>query len=88
MKVKELYNHITSRMTPEEALMKLLEGGLIQYEKLKFDAQGEPVHPIIIISMASMDMGWQMAVEQKEGNMRGISVGTEDYMKTIFPAKN
>lgn len=87
MKVKEFYDHITKHITAEEALMKLLEGSVIQYEKLKFDDQQKTVHPLLIISMAAMDMGWQMAIEKGESNVRGICVGTEDYMKTIFPPK-
>lgn len=85
MKPKEFYDHITKHMTPEQALMKLLEGSLIQYEKLKFDSQDKAVHPIMIISMATMDMGWGFAIEKKEGDVRGMVVGTEEYMEKIFP---
>ncbi len=87
MNVKQFYDHITNHLTPEDALMKLLEGSVIQYDKLKFDSQQQAVHPLLIISMAAMDMGWQMAIEKNEGNFRGICVGTDDYMKTIFPDK-
>ena len=52
MTVKELYDYITAQMTPKQALMKLLEGSVIQYEKLKFDENGEPVHPVLVITMA------------------------------------
>lgn len=85
MKVKEFYDYITKHMTPEQALMKLLEGSVIQYEKLKFDSQEKAVHPVLIISMAAMDMGWQLAIEKGGENVRGLTVGTEEYMKTIFP---
>ena len=51
MNVKELYNHITSQMTAEEALMKLLESHVMSYEHLKFN-EGEETHPMMIITMA------------------------------------
>ncbi len=82
--VKEFYDYVTKFMTPEEALMKLLKGSLMQYEKLKFDSKEQSVHPVLIISMAAMDMGWQIATEKRDGDIRGIAVGTEEYMKTIF----
>lgn len=81
--VKGFYDHITKYMTAEEALMKLLEGSLIQYEKLKFD-EGQTVHPLIIISLAAMDMDWTMVVENGLENMRGIAVGTNEYMDSLF----
>lgn len=81
MKVKELYEHITKHITPEEALLKLLEGSLLQYDKLKFDSTGEPVHPVLIISMATMDMGWNFVIEKNQKDIRGILVGTEEYLK-------
>lgn len=87
MKVKEVYDHITKHITAEEALMKLLEGSVIQYDKLKFDSQEKAVHPLLIISMAAMDMGWQMAIENDKSDVRGISVGTEEYMKELHNGK-
>ena len=84
MTVKQFYDYITQHMTPEQALMKLLEGSLIQYEKLKFDDQSKAVHPVLLISMAAMDMGWHLAVETNVDEVRGLTVGTEEYMKTIF----
>lgn len=90
MNVKELYDYITKHMTSEQALMKLLEGSIIEYEKLKFDDKQKAVHPLIIISMAAADLGWDMVIENEEVSgdvIRGIVVGTEDYLKTIFPSK-
>lgn len=88
--VQGLYDHITKILTPEVALKKLLSSSLLTYEKLKFDPQNEPVHPLIIISMATMDLGWQFAVETgEEGHeVRGLVVGTEEYIDTIFPTKS
>jgi len=85
--VKKFYKYITSKMTAEKALMKLLEGSLIQYEKLKFDDQSKAVHPIIVISMAAMDMGWQIAIEKKEKDIKGLVVGTAAYMKRNIKSK-
>jgi len=87
MTVKEFYDYITSQMTPEEALMKLLEGAVGQYEKLKFDPESQPVHPLMIISMAAMDMGWTIAIKagKEDEEVPGLVIGTEEYMKEIFP---
>lgn len=85
MTVKELYDYITEHMSAEEALMKLLEGSLINYNKLKFESEEKTIHPILIIMMASMDMGWQMAVDNEDENVNGLVVGTEEYMNKIFP---
>lgn len=82
MTPKALYDFITEAMPAEEALLKLLEGTLLQYEKLKFD-DGHAVHPLLIIAHAAMDMGWVMAVE-KEEEVRGIAVGTDEYMHKLF----
>lgn len=84
MKIKELYEHITKHLTPEQALMKFLEGGVLEYEKLKFDAQEKAVHPMLIIAMASMDLGWQFVVKSDDGDIKGLIVGTDDYVKEIF----
>ena len=55
MNVKELYNYIVKRMSPEEALLKILESASIQYDKLKFDKDSQ-VHPVIIMTMAAFDI--------------------------------
>jgi len=89
MTVKEIYDYITSKMTPEEALIKLLEGANSQYEKLKFDPAGQPVHPLFIASMAAMDMGWQIAVKDGgDEDIKGLVMGTEEYLLKIFPEKS
>lgn len=87
MKPKELRDYILTQMSAEDALLKLLEGGLIQYEKLKFDEQKNAVHPLVIISMAAMDMGWQLAIEKDQPEVRGITVGTAEYMEFMYPTK-
>jgi hypothetical protein len=81
--VDDFYNYITKHMTAEEALKKLLTSSMISYEKLKFD-EGKEVHPIIIIANAAMDMGWMIAVEKEEKEVKGLAVGTEEYMNKLF----
>jgi len=78
--VEELYKYITSKMKPEDALMKLLESASIQYEKLKFD-KDSPVHPVIIVSMAACDMGWNLVIEKDKEEVEGIMIGTKDYIE-------
>ena len=84
MTVNELYDHIIIYMTPEEALKKFLSGSLIQYEKLKFDSQEQAVHPLFIITAAAMDLGWNLAVEKRDGDVRGLAVGTEEYLNSLI----
>jgi hypothetical protein len=81
---REFYDYITKHMTAEEALMKLLEGSLRSYENLKFSSSDEAVHPIMIISMAASDLGWNLAVEEDHEEIRGLVVGTQEYMDNIF----
>jgi len=87
MTVKEFYDYITKQMTPEEALMRLLESSVIEYEKLKFDDQSKAVHPVLVMTMAAMDMGWNFCIETAPADapVRGMVVGTEEYIETIFP---
>lgn len=84
MTALELRDYMTKHIPAEEALLRLLEGSLIEYQKLKFSDEGKEIHPIILISMAAMEMGWHFAVEQNQKDIRGLVVGTEEYMKTIF----
>jgi hypothetical protein len=84
MTTQELYDYITSYMTPEEALLKLLGSSTLQYEKLKFE-EGKEVHPIIIIANAAFDLGWVLAIEKEEqGDVRGLSLGTHEYLDSLF----
>jgi len=77
----QLYEHITQHMTPEYALRKFIQGAMIQYEKLKFDG-GEEVHPLMIMTMAAWDMGWDFILESDQEDVRGILTGTEAYIET------
>lgn len=81
MTAKQLYDHITKQMPAEQALLKLLESSLLTYEKLKFPEGCEPVHPLIIIANASMDMGWEFLVEKNTENVEGLVIGTAEYME-------
>ncbi len=86
MKLQELYDYILSHMPAEEALMKLLKGPLMSYEKLKFE-KGKEVNPELIIIMAAFDLGWQLAIEKSEDRndvVKGISVGTKEYLEGVF----
>jgi hypothetical protein len=87
MTSNELYDYIIQHMTAEQALKKLLESSLLNYQKLKFN-EGEEIHPIILITMAAMDLNWQLAVKNKDDeDIQGISVGTEEYLKELFNEK-
>jgi len=87
MELQELYNHITKHLTAEQALRKLLEGHLLTYEKLKFQ-EGEEIHPAMLIAMAALDMGWDIAIPDNNGDddmeLIGMVVGTDEYIKDLF----
>jgi len=88
MNAKEFYDHITEHMTPEEALLKLLEGHVLTYEKLKFN-EGEELHPIMVATMAAVDMGWQIAIpEDDDEEIRGIIMGTPEYLEEVLGDDN
>jgi hypothetical protein len=82
MNTQELYDYITEHMTAEEALKKLLEGHIRTYEHLKFK-EGEEVHPIMIASMAALDMGWQLAIPdgRDDEEVQGMMIGTPEYIE-------
>lgn len=73
--------------------MKLLSGPLYKYEHITFPKRGEEedgnegVHPLLVIAMAALDLGWQLAIENGEGDeqVRGLAVGTQEYMDKLFP---
>lgn len=90
--VNELYDFIVSKMTPEEALKKLLSSTIVKYEKLKFEKPMDMIHPEILIAMAAFDLGWDVAVESEKGDknaqVEGLVVGNAAYMERIFKSKN
>lgn len=84
MKVKKLYEHITKHMSVEDALMKLLEGQVMNYKHLKF-CKDKEIHPILLVSMAALDMGWNIAIDGKDDDdVIGISIGTNEYLEKFF----
>ncbi len=78
---EKFYDFITSHIPPEKALLLLLKSSVKNYNKLKFK-EGEEVHPVHIIAMAAMDMGWDIAVETEKisKDVRGLTIGTKEYM--------
>ena len=83
---EELYKFITSKMSPEEALMKLLESASIQYEKLKFDKH--PVHPVMIVTFAAYDMGWNLVIERGKKDVEGMMIRTSDFIERNLKIEN
>ncbi len=85
MKVREFYEYLLTQMSVEEALLKLLEGHVMTYDKLKFN-EGEELHPLMVASMAAMDMGWQMAIPEStdDEDVRGIIMGTPEYLEEML----
>ena len=86
MTVQEFYDHLTKHMTPEQALMKLLEGQVMEYEKLKFSQEETAIHPVLLIAMAALEMGWNLAIPNgnDDDELIGMAVGTEEYLNDLF----
>lgn len=92
MTAQELYNHIVKYMTPEQALLKLLENQIGSYDKLK---NGLPlvdgddcVSPLFIIVAAAMDNGWAISFETNFEHIRGIVVGTDEFIDKHIPIQS
>ena len=85
MTPQEFYDYITKHMTAEQALMKLLEGTVLTYEKLRFN-EGEEIHPVMLASMAAMEMGWEIAIPDgsDDEDIEGIIMGTTDYLEDML----
>lgn len=83
--VDELYNYLISQMTPEQALRKLIETQVEQYNLLR-TKEGEGGSPFIIIAMAAMELNWSIGVENKDDDteIRGLAVGTAEYLDELF----
>ena len=87
MTPEELYDYITSQMTPEAALKKLLKGAILNYEKLK-GQDDPPTHPEIIITMAAYDLGWHIALKNTDDEqVPGMIVGTMEYLEEVLKKK-
>lgn len=90
MKIKEFVDHILKHMDAREALEKLMATQLSHYEKLKLEKQPEDnpeqISPYFILVAAALDLGWGIAIEKgdKKDIVRGMVVGTDDYMNHIF----
>lgn len=91
IKLKDFVEHILKHMTAEEALTKLIATQVSHYEKLRLEKQPEDnpetVSPYFIIMAAALDLGWQIAFEENHDKIRGLSLGTDEYMKTLFEHK-
>ena len=86
MNVQELYQHITKYLTPEEALLKILEGQVRTYENFKVSnfrfEEGEAVPPIMLVVMAAQEMGWNVCIPSAsdDDEIQGMIIGTEEYV--------
>lgn len=85
MTVQELYDHILTQMTAEQALKKMLEAGIINYEKLKFN-EGEELHPLMLVIMAAQEMNWLFAIKAgpDDADVDGITLGTKEYLDEVL----
>jgi hypothetical protein len=61
----------------EQAFDRFLESGLVN---------GEELHPLLVMSMAAMEMGWNFVIENREGKdeVRGLITGTQEYIDDLY----
>lgn len=82
-RVDKLYDYITEHISCQEALKNMLEGTLNHYEKLKAN-EGDPIHPTVIMAIAAMEMGWDIALKKGENGddteVEGMIIGNEKYI--------
>lgn len=86
MTVQQLYDHVTKFLTPEEALKRMLAFTLSDYQQLRA-MQGQAGQPEGIIAAAALELGWNIAVEGDREQLRGLSVGTDEYLDSILKDK-
>lgn len=86
MTVQELYDHILKHMTAEQALKKMLEASLHEYQFLKFSEAGKEIHPAMLVVMAAQEMGWVIAITSKDDNeeLQGMIIGTNAYINNTI----
>ena len=87
MTPKKLMEYILTQMTAEQALLKLLESSLIKYEKLKFDGPENTIHPIIVMTMAAMEMGWNFVIRPDDKDVNGMVTGTQEFVDWALKLK-
>lgn len=90
MTPQELKTLILQHYTAEEALLLLLQSSLIDYKKLKFKKKKNAIHPEILICMAAMDLGWEIAMTRPpdpDATVNGLTVGTPEYIDSILGSK-
>lgn len=88
MTVDQLYDYITSKMTMEEALKTLLSAQVERYTQMKLcEETTGPINPIMIIATSAAEMGWDICIERDRPDelVRGMVVGTPEYIDKIFP---
>lgn len=83
MTAKELYDYILTQMSAEEALKKALSTTVQLCDDLNVK-QGLGGAPLLIIADCCMRMGWNFAIENDQEIVRGMVVGTEEYIESIF----
>ncbi len=85
MTVDELYKQITKNQTPEQALKNILDANIKEYSHLKFSDDNNKIHPVVLINMASMELGWDVYLSyDDDNNIYGLFTGTEKYVNDVI----
>lgn len=86
MTVQELYDYITSQITPEEALKRLLSLAVTQYKELRLSGENGG-HPETIMSAAAFELGWHIGFRTEgdpEETLSGMILGTTDFFEELM----
>lgn len=91
MKLQEVYEYmLTHYGSAEQALKAVIYHNLDSYDKMKEAAKAEASHeeleghPLMVITMSALELGWDIAVESGQPHVRGLTMGTPAYLDSIF----
>lgn len=84
----QLRDYIIKHMTAEDALLKLLSLQTDQYDKIKLGQpiepkEGDTINPLMILCCATLDLGWDIMIEKKDGEMDGLVIGKREFIDRV-----
>jgi len=81
----ELADYILTQMSAEDALRKLLSAQMLSAGKIMYQTSeielSDGMRPYALIMIAAKLLGWDVAFESDQENMRGMAIGTKEYLK-------
>jgi len=43
------------------------------------------IHPLVLIVFIAKELGWSMAIPNNEEEIKGVVIGTDEYLDSVFP---